>query len=359
MRETSIPEMRRSPLENLVLKAKMLEMGPPAAILGLALDPPDKQDIMTAILILKEVGALLRLNNGRFEYEDGEITYIGRIMEALPLDVRVSKFIILGYAFSILDDCIKIGAGLSIKSIFKVEYKKKLEAYSQKLSWADGSGSDCIALLNAFKSWIIRHEQGHFRDKATERGWTDRFHLEIRNLYEMKELVKEIVTRLEKLNIKESSGVDRVIWTDREKPIIIKMCIAGAFFPNFFLRFTQGETFQKTIHATLNGRDPLTTVYFSGMQRSHIGILYENQIKDYFNDMKVCRKDQIKVHFDSNSEKVFVTFSNDKYLIDDSEMNADTLLNNIVPGRVLPEVYKAVKLRKTETNNGFVLKVME
>lgn len=49
------PEMIRCPLSQVVLKAKLLKMGEPKAILARALDPPDITRLETTILILKEV----------------------------------------------------------------------------------------------------------------------------------------------------------------------------------------------------------------------------------------------------------------------------------------------------------------
>lgn len=356
MRESSIPEMRRCPLENIVLKAKLLEMGSPSGILALALDAPNKSDILNAILTLKEVGALLMLTNNKFEKEDGELTYMGRIMAALPIDVHLSKLIVMGYLFSVLDEAIKIAAGLNIKSIFKQEYNKKLETYSIKLSWADGSGSDAIAILNAYKSWNTRHEQGQFRtDPKSEKSWCDRFQLEIKNLHDMKELIREIENRLEGFNMRETVGVNRVLWTEKEKPIIIKFCIAAAFFPNYFLRAARDENLEREIYASLGGKDPFNTVYLSGNNPKYVTQIYEDTIKQKFVEKGVCySKDNIKVEFDSNSTKIFVSFINSNYMIDD-ETRRDT--NNIVAGKVLVEVYKALKFRRTEPK--FSIYIME
>lgn len=49
------PEMLRGPLERVVLLSKLLDMGQPKAILGLAIDPPDLGALETSILSLKEV----------------------------------------------------------------------------------------------------------------------------------------------------------------------------------------------------------------------------------------------------------------------------------------------------------------
>lgn len=109
MLEHAIPELISSPLENIILKVKLLDMGPPTAILGLAMDHPNLSDIANTILILKEIGALLQTCGGEENNTDGDISFIGRIMANLPIDVKIAKFIILGYCFSILDECIIIG----------------------------------------------------------------------------------------------------------------------------------------------------------------------------------------------------------------------------------------------------------
>lgn len=109
MRSSAIPEIVNSPLENIILKAKILEMGSPESILALAIDKPKLSDIGNAILRLKEMGALLPTSNGLLKDFDGDITFIGRIMSCLPLDCKLSKLIIFGYCFSVLHECIVIG----------------------------------------------------------------------------------------------------------------------------------------------------------------------------------------------------------------------------------------------------------
>lgn len=109
MQETAISELVSSPLENVILKAKLMDMGPPTSILALAMDRPVLSDIANTILVLKEIGALLNTCNGEVNDMDGDISFIGRIMANLPIDIKIAKFIILGYCFSILDECIVIG----------------------------------------------------------------------------------------------------------------------------------------------------------------------------------------------------------------------------------------------------------
>lgn len=40
---------------------------------------------------------------------DGDLTIMGRIMASLPIDIHLSKLIVLGHIFSCLEDCIIMG----------------------------------------------------------------------------------------------------------------------------------------------------------------------------------------------------------------------------------------------------------
>lgn len=40
---------------------------------------------------------------------DGELTFLGRILAALPVDVKIGKLIVMGYVFGCLKECLIIG----------------------------------------------------------------------------------------------------------------------------------------------------------------------------------------------------------------------------------------------------------
>lgn len=101
--------MLRCPLENVVLKAKLLEMGSPNTVLGLSMNPPNLSDIQNTITILKEAGALYKYASDIYTIEDGDISFIGRVMAVMPLDVRLTRLIILGWLFGALEESIIIG----------------------------------------------------------------------------------------------------------------------------------------------------------------------------------------------------------------------------------------------------------
>ncbi|KAI8129774.1 putative ATP-dependent RNA helicase spindle-E [Lucilia cuprina] len=355
MDEFSIPEMLRCPLENVVLKAKLLDMGPPPDILGLAMSPPNLSDIHNTILTLKEVGALYTTVNGVYSVQDGDISYMGRIMASLPLNIRLSRLIVLGYIFSVLEDAIIIAAGLSVRSIFRYHGstpQSDCDAYIQKLLWADGSGSDLFAILKSYKVWKSMREQNSLREEEGEHAWAKRFYINLRTIKEMHLLVQELKERLANLNFKEQTTYQRVHWMDREKTIILKIIIAGAFYPNYFTRTSLNDTERdRKMYHVLNGNDPCRTVFFTNFNNKHVGELYTRSIKDIFKDVRIPAKD-IEVRFQSGSEKVFVTFK--KNLEDEYD---DSTYRLTVPGKVRAEVYKAVRMRLSKMKT--IINVMD
>lgn len=117
MLETLPPELIRSPLENIVLMAKKLDFGSPESVLAMAMDKPKLSDIAKTILVLKEAGALLRNCGGVYSELDGDLTFMGRIMADLPIDIKISRFILFGYCFGAVEVCLIIGEWNSGKTV--------------------------------------------------------------------------------------------------------------------------------------------------------------------------------------------------------------------------------------------------
>lgn len=110
LKETPLPEMQLTPLENLILKAKTFEMAAPHELLGLAMDPPHMENVANTVLTLKEMGALqLTLGDQGYSPIDGDMTFLGVLMSSLPLDVRETRLIALGSCYGVLDECIIMG----------------------------------------------------------------------------------------------------------------------------------------------------------------------------------------------------------------------------------------------------------
>ncbi|KAJ4435831.1 hypothetical protein ANN_18450 [Periplaneta americana] len=339
LEDEATPEILRCPLDRLVLQAKLFDMGEPKALLALALDPPDLTNLENTVLMLKEAGALLVDRHGVPNAYDGDITFMGRVMAKLPVDIHIAKLIILGHIFSVLEECVIMGAAMSLKSVFSTPFQERLAAYNSKLTWADSSCSDCISFLNAYKVWYSNHQNGFFSRSAGggEKTWARRYYIQLKTMREVNVLVQDLTQRLKKLGIETTTGYGRVIWSDLEKPLVLKVVIAGAFYPNYFVRGAQGgQIDEREAVKLLVGRDPFNTVFFQNMPLNQPGELYVKTIKNYLKD---CA-DEMKVSFDGTS-KVYVQFGRSySKEVDERRFRSE------IPGRVSMSVYRAVKLRQ-------------
>ncbi|XP_045776416.1 probable ATP-dependent RNA helicase spindle-E [Maniola jurtina] len=336
LQQECTPEIIRCPLERLVLIAKMLDMGQPSEILALAMDPPDISNIHRTILVLKEAGALKKTLYGEWSESDGDITYLGRVMAKLPLDVKISKLIMLGHIFGCLEESIIMAAGMSVKNVFSSPFRERLNAYNSKLTWADGSTSDCIAILNVYKVWTHLRQQKYFKQPGnSEANWARRFYVQIRSLRELDDMVKELRMRLSREGIDPKTRISP--WNKHEQPVILKVILAGAFYPQYFVQVSTDEARERDAVKLLGGLDPRTSVYLRGFPDGQPGEVYATAIK---NIVKKQIGDEPRVTFDKNGRKVYLTFQENQDLRSGQKGGDPT-----IPGQVVLPVYKAIKAR--------------
>ncbi|XP_031345439.1 probable ATP-dependent RNA helicase spindle-E isoform X2 [Photinus pyralis] len=334
------PEILRAPLNHVVLASKLLDIKePPKAILALAMNPPALDSIDSTVLYLKEIGALTVCQDGKKVMNDGDLTFMGEVIAMLPLDVHLSKFIFLGHIFSCLEAAIIMATGCSI-SIFKTPFKERLKAYTNRLQWADGSASDIVAYLHLYNVWQ-RRKRLHPNPKA-EKLWCEKNFVAQRALNEWHILVKEIQSRLARMNIQPEEGPGNVVHSETELPILIKVVMCGAFYPNYFKRSVDaGQIDEREAVKTIGGRDPFKTIYFTGFDHKQPGPLYANSIKAILKD---CATD-MHVSFD-NSSKVYVEFMTPKQF--ETVMIDGQRFVTTMPGKIRTEVYRAVRQRQLQ-----------
>lgn len=336
--ENALPEMKISPLDDVILKIKCFDLDSPKAILALAVDPPELDGIQRSVLRLRESGVMTDSNDDGC---DGIVTAMGRVIGSLPLSISASKIIVLGYCFGVLDECIVIACALSCnKSFFKSAQKpdEELMRYKNLLRWSAGSNSDLIAMFNAYNSWLAMNDQGEFSGEEgskKEQKWAAEKSLNLRALTECKLIVADVKRRLEMSGIKSNSSLG---WSNSERNVLLSVVTAGAFYPNYFrlnypVTFFEADNFEP--------KEPRNSVYFTGFSPQWQRQLYAKRIKETFVQYKILdakKADKIEIEFPSNSTKVFVSFDHGE----------DRGLNNQMTSRVSEEVYKAIKLRSLE-----------
>ena len=123
------PHYQRRSIEHPILKTKKLDLGEPQAILSLALQPPSLTEIEKSVTRLKELGALTTTCGGVVNPYDGDLTFVGAVLEALPISARLGRLLLLGYVFNCLEECLVIAAALSNRSIFTKPFLNEMQAF--------------------------------------------------------------------------------------------------------------------------------------------------------------------------------------------------------------------------------------
>ncbi|XP_021429949.2 ATP-dependent RNA helicase TDRD9 isoform X1 [Oncorhynchus mykiss] len=274
-----VPEMVRAPLANIMLKVKLLDMGDPRSLLSTALSPPQLNDIERTILQLKEMGALSVGNDGQGQKRfDGELTFLGRILAHLPVDLHLGKMIVLGHVFGCLEECLIIAASLSLKSFFAMPSLQQLAGYRSKLSFAHGVQSDLIAFVNAFKAWHTSRSKGELRHPKSELEWGKENCIQIKRIREVAELYEDLKERTSQFNMHVIENPVPMDYASLHKQrFILQVVIAGAYYPNYF---SQGEMDEELASKDLSGHDPKTTVLVRNLPP--YSFLYYKQLQSLF-----------------------------------------------------------------------------
>lgn len=87
---------------------------------GSTLEPPNEENINSALIRLQDIGALDR---------DLDLTALGAHLAALPVDVRIGKLMLFGAIFCCIDSALTMAACLSYKNPFVAPFGKKVHGF--------------------------------------------------------------------------------------------------------------------------------------------------------------------------------------------------------------------------------------
>jgi len=159
LHDHQLPEVKRTPLEKLVLRVldSPLARKGAAAVCALLLEPPDAEAVHGAVAELEGLGAI------EHDGEGGErLTALGKHLAALPLDPRLGKLIVMSVAFGgarATDDAMTIAAALASRSPFLTPREGREEADKSRVRWSralapgEGMHSDHLAVVAAYETW--------------------------------------------------------------------------------------------------------------------------------------------------------------------------------------------------------------
>ncbi|KAK9122915.1 hypothetical protein Sjap_012517 [Stephania japonica] len=159
MPQYQLPEILRTPLQELCLHIKSLQLGAVSSFLAKALQPPDPLSVQNAIELLKTIGAIDDME---------ELTPLGRHLCTLPLDPNIGKMLLIGSVFQCLNPALTIASALAYRDPFVLPINRKEDADAAKRSFAGDSCSDHIALLKAYEAWMDAKRNGRDRSFCWE-----------------------------------------------------------------------------------------------------------------------------------------------------------------------------------------------
>lgn len=218
----TLPEILRVPLTDICLNAKILADNVSIEeFLLKALQPPPVLSIRQSINLLKKIDAL---------DADENITYLGVHLADLPVDAQLGKCIIYGILLGCLEPIVTIVSALSVKDPFNLpmgDEGHRIQAI--KKSFADGSLSDHIMLLNTYDEWAkkkhSKSERQFSHDKMISNGNMEMIH-GVRKL---------IMGHLQVVGIYSNDyngRMPRSFNANSDKLAVIMACLTAGLYPN-------------------------------------------------------------------------------------------------------------------------------
>ncbi|CAD7929235.1 unnamed protein product [Amoebophrya sp. A25] len=210
MRDHELPEMLRTPVEELCLQVKAQKLpGQVKSILRKAPDPPKDAAVDNAVALLLNLGAL-QLRKPSKAYLGEKLTSLGWQLNQLPIHPTLGKMLLLGSLFSqythapeenaLLDLLCSICATLSFKSPFTLPMGKEKEADSARKYYGQGLMSDHLCFARVCNEWSNDSSR-----QSRVREWLDVNFLSGKTLESTEKTKQDLQTHLRDLRKRESS----------------------------------------------------------------------------------------------------------------------------------------------------------
>ncbi|KAH8274219.1 hypothetical protein KR018_008231 [Drosophila ironensis] len=156
----SIPEMKRSTLEEICLLAKLAAPDQTiASFLSEALEPPQQDAVSLACNRLKLLCIL--------DDDTEAITPLGRLVAELPVGVQMSRCVVHALYYRCLGSMTIIAAYHSVSDPFMMSHEHYNQGRRVRLSFAGDTNSDSMVALNLYKDYKAcpRSQRARFCEK--------------------------------------------------------------------------------------------------------------------------------------------------------------------------------------------------
>eukprot|EP00943_MAST-04B_sp_MAST-4B-sp1_P006597 g6597.t1 len=232
-----VPELLRTPLEELCLQIKLL-CGDNMSIktfLANAPDQPQEIAVRDAIISLKRIGAL---------DEDENLTMLGYYLGKIPLEPRLARMAMMAIPFGCFEHIVSISCSLGYRDPFMIplDNKSKAECDNAKMHLSCNSNSDHIANIFALKGY---EETLKKSGESGVYGYCRHYflsHSTMRMIYGMKQQVIDQFKQLKLLNPTSNAWLHanrHAMNTD-----VLKTVLAFGLYPNLLRRHPTHKNFQ-------------------------------------------------------------------------------------------------------------------
>ena len=204
MLATSVPEIQRTNLANVVLQLK--SMGINDLIDFQFMDPPPPE---TLVLALEQLHSLSALD------DEGLLTRLGRRMAQFPLEPMLSKMLIMSVHLGCSDEILTIVSMLSVQNVFYRPKERAALADSKKAHFNQPEG-DHLTLLAVFNAW---------KANKCSNAWCAQNFIQARTLKSAQDVRKQLI------GIMDRHALD-IVSCGAKNVVAIQRAICSGFFRN-------------------------------------------------------------------------------------------------------------------------------
>uniref|UniRef100_A0AAV2JSC8 RNA helicase n=1 Tax=Knipowitschia caucasica TaxID=637954 RepID=A0AAV2JSC8_KNICA len=219
-----IPEILRTPLENLVLQAKIHSPSIKAIdFLAQVLDSPDKQAVRDAVQSLQDIGVLDKTE---------ALTPLGERVAYMSCDPRLGKVLILGALFRCVLPLLSVAACLT-RDPFYNSLQNRAFVTKAKEALTQSNHSDYLVLSEAVSGWRRLQREG---DREERDEFLDRYTLSRTSLRYINGLISQFSD-----NLTEAKLVSRSTECQRQSSVynehsgedeLLKAVLLAGLYPN-------------------------------------------------------------------------------------------------------------------------------
>ncbi|KAK9490155.1 P-loop containing nucleoside triphosphate hydrolase protein [Lipomyces doorenjongii] len=210
-----VPEMGRTPLEQLYLMVKAMSVGDAGKFLGEALDPPQLMAIEAAKNVLVQVGAL--------DEDTFELTALGTHLSTIPADLKCAKLMVYGSIFGCLEMATVIAAILTVRSPFISPAGNREGLKNARATFSAGQG-DVIADARAFLDWEAKVKASSSR---SARQWCEGNYLSVKTLEDIGSTRDQYLSALQEIGFISSTTFAPQTYTSAEFNLVRALLAAS------------------------------------------------------------------------------------------------------------------------------------